>query len=206
MELNLQTIGDAGTAGTLTVADTIFAAEYKEGLIHQAVTAYLATGRSGSSAQKSRSDVVGGSAKPWRQKGTGRARAGCSTGPIWRGGGVTFAARPRSYEQKLNRKMYRGAMRSIVSELLRNERLVVVDSINIDQPKTKVLVNQLSAFDKGRFLLVDTEISENLSRSASNLYYVSLITPAGINPVNLVNADKVIITKAALQQIEERLS
>ncbi len=205
MELYVQTIGDTGQSGTLSVAEAVFSADYKAGLIHQTVTAYLAGARAGTRAQKSRSDVAGGSAKPWRQKGTGRARAGCSTGPIWRGGGVTFAARPANYEQKLNRKMYRAAMRSILSELVRQDRLVTVDEINVSVPKTRELVKQLSIFAKGRFLLIADEINDNLARSARNLRYVNLATPATISPVDLVSADKVIVSKTALKQLEERL-
>ena len=138
MDLNVQ------AGGSLQVSDAVFGADYNESLVHQVVTAYMAGARSGTRAQKSRSDVSGGGAKPWRQKGTGRARAGTSRGPVWRGGGVTFAARPQNWDQKVNRKMYRGALRSILSELLRQERLVVVEDIGVDAPRTKALVGKLA--------------------------------------------------------------
>lgn len=194
-----------GETGAVQVSDAIFGAEYKPGLIHQIVTAYMAAGRSGTRAQKTRSDVSGGGRKPYRQKGTGRARAGTSRSPLWRGGGVTFAARPRSYEQKVNRKMYRGALRSILSELVRAERLLVVRDFAVAEPKTKALIARLGELSlKDALILVD-ELDLNLALAARNLPGVEVMAAAGVDPVSLIAFEHVVVTEAALRVLEGRL-
>jgi len=195
---------------TITVADTVFDLEYKESLIHQLVTAYMAAGRSGTVAQKNRSAVRGGGAKPWAQKGSGRARAGTSRGPLWRSGGVTFAAQPRDYTQKLNKKMYRAGIRSILSELNRQQRLIVVDDITVDAPKTKQMAAKLvdlgvAASGRSGPLIVTETGDENLYLSARNLPYVEVCDVAGMNPVNLVRSEHVVVTVGAIRAIEEHL-
>lgn len=204
MDLNIQAGG--GKSETIQVSDAVFAADYNEALIHQVVNAYLAGGRAGTKANKNRSAVSGGGIKPWRQKGTGRARAGTSRSPIWRSGGVTFAASPRDYSQKLNRKMYRGALRSILSELLRSERLVVVSEFSVSAPKTKELVGKLDELGAKEALIVASQPDENLYLAARNLYAVDVCDAREIDPVSLVGFDKVVITTEALKQLEERLS
>ena len=194
------------TGGTaVEVADSAFAAPYNEALIHQAVTAFFAGARAGTRAQKSRSDVRGGGRKPWRQKGTGRARAGTIRSPVWRGGGVTFAARPRSYAQKLNRKMYRAALRSIVSELVRQERLTVVDSFSLDAPKTRELVAKLDVLGLDDVLIVTEGGDENLELASRNLGRVGTVVADRIDPVSLIAFSRVVVTEPALRQIEARL-
>lgn len=204
MELTLQTSGGTGT--TVQVPDTIFAAPYNEALIHQVVTAYMATARSGSKAQKTRSEVSGGGAKPWRQKGTGRARAGTSRSPIWRSGGVTFAAKPRSYRQKVNRKMYRAAMRSILSELVRQERLMVVEEFSVATPKTKDFQAKIANYQLERGMVVVDQLEENLWLASRNLPRVHVLEVSALNPVDLISMDKVVITQAALNQIGGQLA
>ena len=191
--------------GNVNVSDTAFSAEFNQSLVHQAVTAYMAGARSGTKAQKTRSDVRGGGAKPFRQKGTGRARAGTSRSPIWRGGGVTFAARPRSYVQKLNKKMYRAALRSIFSELVRKDRLVVVDSLTLDSHKTKALSVRLQEMQLVDVLIITDDADEKLLLAARNLPWVGVLEHDRLNPVSLVAYDKVVITSGALRAIEERL-
>jgi len=187
--------------------DAVFADEYNETLVHQAVVTYMAGGRSGTKAQKTRSDVSGGGAKPWRQKGTGRARAGTSRGPIWRSGGVTFAARPRDYSKKLNKKMYKSAMRSILSELVRSESLVVVDDFGIAEPKTKAMLTKLSSINVGsNALLVSAENDENLMMSSRNIPNCECLTVSSLNPVSLVSHDNVVITSSAISKVQEWLS
>ncbi|MCU7935863.1 MAG: 50S ribosomal protein L4 [Candidatus Thiodiazotropha sp. (ex Dulcina madagascariensis)] len=203
MDLNVQT---AVGAQTLQVSDEIFGAVFKQALIHQVVSAYMAGARAGTKAQKNRAAVRGGGAKPFRQKGTGRARAGTSRSPIWRSGGVNFAASPRSYSQKVNRKMYRGAVRSILSELNRQERLVVVDEINVSQPKTKELANKLKAMDLSDVLVVSVNPDENLYLAARNLYGVDVRDVDEIDPVSLVAYEKVLVTEGAVKKLEERLA
>ena len=168
--------------------------------------AYAAGSRQGTRAQKTRSDVSGGGAKPWRQKGTGRARAGTIRSPIWRSGGVTFAARPQDHSQKVNKKMYRGAMKSILSELVRQERLQVVEEFAVSQPKTKELVNKLKDYDMKDVLIITNEIDENLFLAARNLHKVDVRDVAAIDPVSLIAFDNVIITTDAVKQIEEMLA
>ncbi len=200
MELNVQ--GGA----SLQVSDAVFGVEFKEPLVHQVVTAYLAGARSGTKAQKNRSAVSGGGKKPYRQKGTGRARAGTIRSPLWRGGGVTFAAQPRSYAQKVNKKMYRGALRSILSELVRQERLVVVESFGVDLPKTKALVTKLDALGLDDVLIVTDQLDEHLYLAARNLYHVDVRDSDELDPVSLVGYEKVLMTTGALKKIEERLA
>ncbi|NVF14443.1 MULTISPECIES: 50S ribosomal protein L4 [Halomonadaceae] len=201
MNLNLA----AGT-GTVEVADATFGKEFNEALVHQVVTAYLAAGRQGTRAQKSRSDVRGGGKKPWRQKGTGRARAGTIRSPLWRSGGVTFAARPQDYTQKVNRKMYRAAMRSILSELVRQERLVAIEEFVVDAPKTKQVAAKLKELNLEKVLIVTEEIDEKLYLAARNLPHVDVVDVAAADPVSLVAFDKVLITVSALRKFEEKLA
>ena len=191
----------------IELADDIFACEFNEALIHQVVTAFLAGGRAGTQAQKTRSEVRGGGIKPWSQKGSGRARAGTIRSPIWRKGGVTFAAKPRSYEQKVNKKMYRGALRSIMSELIRTERMQVVESFTLDTPKTSALLSQLAEMKIGKKVLIITEaLEENLYLAARNLLGVDVRDVPAVDPVSLVGAERVLITAAALKQFEELLA
>ena len=194
------------SGGTVTVSEVAFGKEFNEPLVHQVVTAYMAAGRQGSKAQKTRSEVSGGGKKPWRQKGTGRARAGTIRSPLWRSGGVTFAAKPRDFEQKVNRKMYRGAMRCILSELVRQERLVVVDSFDVAEPKTKALVAKLKQLGVQSALIVANDISENLYLSARNLPKVDVCDVQAADPVSLIAHDKVVVTVDALKKIEELLA
>jgi len=195
----------ANSKTTVDVSDDIFACEYNESLVHQAVTAYLAGGRQGTKANKGRSDVKGGGAKPWRQKGTGRARAGTSSSPIWRSGGVTFAARPRNYKQKLNKKMVRAAYASMFSELVRQERLHVVDSFTVTEPKTKQALEHLNKLSISSALVITEEADENLYLSVRNLPYVDVTEIGGLDPVSLIKYEHVIVTKDAIGAIEEWL-
>jgi len=190
----------------IAVSDTVFGSDYKESLVHQLVTAFMAAGRQGTKAQKNRAAVRGGGAKPWRQKGTGRARAGTSRSPLWRSGGVTFAASPRNYKQKLNKKMYRAGLRSIFSELNRQERLIIVDDITIDAIKTKQLMSKLKDLDAPRALIVTDTGDEKLYLSARNLPYVDVTDVSGLTPVDLVGFEKIIVTVGAVRSIEEWLS
>jgi len=199
MDINVQ------GGSTVTVSDVAFARDFNESLVHQLVTAYLAGARQGSKAQKNRADVSGGGAKPWRQKGTGRARAGTSSSPIWRSGGVTFAARPRNYEQKLNKKMYRAAMQTIWSELVRQDRLVVVDAFDAEDHKTKAFAAKLAGMDLNNVLIVDEEISKNMYLASRNLPHVAVAETGNVDPVSLVSFDKVLVTVAALKKVEEML-
>lgn len=201
MNLNL-----AAGAGTVEVSDVTFGKEFNEALVHQVVTAYLAGGRQGTRAQKNRSDVRGGGKKPWRQKGTGRARAGTIRSPLWRSGGVTFAARPQDHSHKVNRKMYRAAMRSILSELVRQERLVAVEEITVEAPKTKELIAKLSELGLERVLIVTEEIDEKLYLAARNIPNVDVVDVAAADPVSLVAFDKVLVTVSALRKFEEKLA
>ncbi len=205
MELNIATL-EGGSAGKVQVSETAFGRAYNEDLVHQAVTAYLSGGRQGSRAQKNRSEVSGGGKKPWKQKGSGRARAGSTRSPIWRTGGVTFAARPQDHSQKLNRKMYRAALQSILSELARQDRLVVVEKIELDQPKTKLLQQKLHALKLDNVLIVSDEVSENLYLSARNLPNVDVRDVSAADPVSLVRFDKVLITVPAVKKFDEVLA
>ncbi|WP_290705061.1 50S ribosomal protein L4 [Amphritea sp.] len=201
MNLNL-----AGAGGNVEVSDLAFGKEFNEALVHQVVTAYLAGGRQGTKAQKNRAAVSGGGAKPWRQKGTGRARAGTIRSPLWRTGGVTFAAQPRDHAQKVNKKMYRAAMRCILSELVRQERLVVVENFQVDAPKTKQFIAKLNELELANALVVTEDLEQNLYLAARNVPHVDVRDAAGIDPVSLVGFDKVVVTVAALKKIEEALS
>lgn len=205
MELKVHNIGKKAT-GKLKVADSIFAVDYNEALIHQVVTAYMAGARAGTKAQKTRSEVRGGGKKPWRQKGTGRARAGTIRSPLWRGGGITFAAKPRDYSKKVNKKMYRGAMRSILSELARQDRLLLVDDIKLDQPKTKAFMEKLQALKLKEALIITDEISENLYLASRNVPHISVVDAMEINPYSLIGFEKVVMTKEAIQKVEAWLS
>ena len=204
MELSVVKPGNAA-AGTVSVSDVAFAREYNEDLIHQVVTAYMAGARQGTRAQKTRSEVAGGGKKPWRQKGSGRARAGTIRSPIWRSGGVAFAAKPQDHSQKLNRKMYRAALRSIMSELARQNRLVVVESMELAEPKTRLLVKQLGEYGLVSVLIVSTEVGENLYLAARNLHKVDVRDVDGVDPVSLIGHEKVMITVDAVRKLEEML-
>ena len=204
MELSVLKPG-SDEAGKVSVSDLTFAREYNEDLVHQVVTAYMAGARQGTRAQKTRSDVRGGGKKPWRQKGTGRARAGTIRSPIWRSGGVAFAARPQDHSQKVNRKMYRAALRSIISELARQDRLVVVESLELEAPKTKLLVKQLGDYGLDNVLIVSAEVGENLYLAARNLHKVDVRDVDGIDPVSLIGHEKVMITVDAVKKFEEML-
>lgn len=204
MELSIVAPGNAA-AGTVSVSEKAFAREYNEDLVHQVVTAYLAKARQGTKAQKTRSEVSGGGKKPWRQKGTGRARAGTIRSPIWVGGGRAFAAKPRDFEQKLNRKMYRAGMSTILSELARQGRLVVVESFAIEQPKTKLLKQQLDALSAPQALIVTEELDTNLYLAGRNIPNVDVRDVQGVDPVSLVGYEKVVVTVAAVKKFEEML-
>ena len=192
--------------GKVEGSEATFARDYNEALIHQVVTAYLAGARQGTRAQKNRSAVAGGGKKPWRQKGTGRARAGTIRSPIWRSGGVTFAATPQDHSQKVNKKMYRSAMRSILSELARSERLVVVESMSLEQPKTKLLVEELKGYGLENVLIVASEVDQNLYLASRNLHKVDVRDVEGVDPVSLIAHEKVVITVDAVKKFEEALA
>jgi len=194
-----------GGSGTLELADATFGAEFNAPLVHQVVTAYLAGARAGTKAQKNRSDVRGGGKKPWKQKGTGRARVGSIRSPIWVGGGRTFAARPRSFEQKVNRKMYRGAMRSVLSELVRQERLVVTPELTLSATKTKELRGKLEQLGFTTGLIIVEAFDMKLWLAARNLPNVAVLEAQLIDPVSLVGAEKIVVTAAALKIVEERV-
>jgi large subunit ribosomal protein L4 len=204
MELNITT--PSGASGAIGLADSAFGREYNQDLVHQVVVAYQAAARQGTKAQKNRAAVAGGGKKPWAQKGSGRARAGTASSPIWRSGGVTFAAQPRNFEQKVNKKMYRAAMQCIVSELARQERFIVLEDIELSAPKTKDLVKLLAQYDVTDALIVTEELSENLYLASRNLHKIDVIDAEAIDPVIFVGFDKVIVTVAALKKIEEMLS
>lgn len=207
MEFKLTTAKGGASKTTVELADATFATEFNETLVHQVVTAYLAGGRSGTKAQKNRAAVSGGGAKPWKQKGTGRARAGTIRSPLWRGGGRTFAASPRDYSQKVNKKMYRSAMRSIMAELIRQERLVAVDTFALEAPKTKMLNEKLTDMGlNNNVLIVAENMDDNLMLSARNLMNVEVCTASSIDPVSLVRFEKVLFTVPALKKVEEMLA
>ncbi|WP_293003712.1 50S ribosomal protein L4 [Nevskia sp.] len=191
---------------TLAVADTVFGVDYNEALVHQVVTAYLNGGRAGTKAQKSKAMVSGGGKKPWKQKGTGQARAGSIRSPLWRGGGKTFAAVPRDHSQKVNKKMYRGAIRSIISELNRNGSLIVADSFTVEAAKTKSLVEKLNTVGESDILIVTDTVDHNLFLSARNLHRVNVVDVNGINPVSLLSFKKVLLTAPAVKKLEAWLS
>lgn len=191
---------------SIEVPNELFECEYNEGLVHQLVTAHLAGARQGSKAQKTRADVSGGGAKPWKQKGTGRARASTTRGPLWRGGGVTFAARPRSFEQKLNKKMYKKGMKVILSELVRQDRFVVTDAIDLPAPKTKALAGYLKNLGLSDVLIVSGGENQNLDLASRNLPGTAVCVYTKINPVNLLSFEKVLFTVDALKKLESQFS
>lgn len=195
-----------GSGNSVAVSDATFSREFNESLVHQVVTAYMAGARQGTRAQKTRSEVSGGGKKPWRQKGSGRARAGTIRSPIWTGGGVTFAAKPQDFSQKVNRKMYRAAMQTILSELVRQDRLVLVDEFSVAEPKTKVLNAKLQeqGLTEGALIVAD-EVDQNLYLASRNIPRVDVRDTAGLDPVSLVAYDKVVLTVPALKKIEEML-
>ncbi|MCK5817719.1 MAG: 50S ribosomal protein L4 [Psychromonas sp.] len=190
----------------LEVSDATFGREFNEALIHQVVVAFAAGARQGTRAHKNRSDVRGGGKKPWRQKGTGRARAGTIRSPIWAGGGVTFAARPQDHSHKVNRKMYRGAVKSILSELVRQERLIVVENFTVKTPKTKELKEKLKEMDLKNVLIITESLDENLFLASRNLYKVCVRDVQGIDPVSLIGFDKVVMTADAIKKLQETLA
>ncbi len=192
--------------GSVDVAEAAFGAEFNEPLVHQVVTAYLAGGRAGTKAQKNRAAVRGGGAKPWRQKGTGRARAGTIRSPIWVGGGRAFAAQPRNYSQKVNKKMYRAALRSVLSELVRQDRLVIVKELELEAPKTKLLATKLKELELDNVLILNEAYDEKIYLAARNLPNVGICDAASVDPVVLIRFEKVLVTLPALKMIEERLS
>ena len=205
MELSVVKPGTQA-GGTVAVSETNFAREYNEALVHQVVTAFLADARQGTRAQKTRSEVAGGGKKPWRQKGTGRARAGTIRSPIWRSGGVTFAAKPQDHSQKVNRKMYRAAMRSILSELARTDRLMIVETFDVEQPKTKLLVEALNEYGVDNVLIVADGVDKNLYLASRNLHKVDVRDVEGADPVSLIAYEKVMITVDAIKKFEETLA
>ena len=194
------------SGGTVTVADSVFGVTYNEGLVHQIVTAYLAGARAGTAAQKTRSEVRGGGAKPWRQKGTGRARAGTSRSPIWTGGGVTFAAKTRDYSQKVNKKMYRGAIRSILSRAAAEERLIIVESLELSEVKTKAMKAKMAELGVEKVLFLMDDVSESIYLASRNIPYVQVLDVEGVDPVSLVRFPHIVATEAAIKQLEERLA
>ncbi|MFZ3193070.1 MAG: 50S ribosomal protein L4 [Moraxellaceae bacterium] len=199
--MNLKTVSGAA----VELSDVAFGREFNEALVHQVVTAYLAGGRQGSKAQKTRGDVSGGGKKPFKQKGTGRARAGSIRSPIWRGGGKTFAARPQDWSQKVNRKMYRGAMQCILAELVRQDRLILVEEISVESPKTKDLLVKLQALNATKALIITDAVDENLYLAARNLPHVDVIDTAAIDPVSLIAFEKVIMSVNAAKKLEVEL-
>ena len=200
-------MNEAGAGTELSVSDAVFAAAYNEPLVHQVVVAFQAAGRQGTRKQKTRSEVRGGGKKPWRQKGTGQARAGTIRSPLWRGGGKVFPSSPdENFAHKINRKMYRGALRSILSELLRQGRLVTVSEFNMDQPKTKALVEKLKKLDSADVLIVTDTLNNNLALAARNLPDVDVRTVSQADPVTLVRHEKVIMTQSAVKKLEEMLA
>ncbi len=205
MKLALTKSGKA-TSTKLEVSDDIFAVDFNEGLIHQVVMSYMAKARSGTKAQKTRAEVSGGGAKPWRQKGTGRARAGSSRSPIWVGGGRTFAAKPRDFSQKVNKKMFNAAMRSALSESIRQERFIVVDELAVSEPKTKAVLNALGDFQNEKCLIVLEATDQNILFGARNLHKIQVVVASHVSAYDIVANEKVIITKAALKVLEERLA
>lgn len=200
--MNLKTV----TGAAVELSDTAFGREFNEALVHQVVTAYLAGARQGTRAQKTRAEVSGGGKKPWRQKGTGRARAGSIRGPIWRGGGRAFAAKPQDWSQKVNRKMYRGAMQCILAELVRQERLVLVEEIVVSAPKTKELIAKLKELDAPKALIITNSVDENLYLAARNIPHVNVLGTDEVDPVSLIAYDKVIMSVEAAKQFEEALA
>ena len=206
MELALALPGKKTGKEKISLSDKSFSREYNEPLVHQMVVTYMAGTRQGTVKQKTRSEVRGGGRKPWRQKGTGRARAGTIRSPIWRSGGVTFAAKPQDYSKKLNKKMYRGAMQCILSELIRQDRLIVVNEFTVESHKTKDLVNKLKEFELDNVLIISDQVQQNLYLAARSLHKVDALDVSGLDPVSLIGFEKVLITVSALKKVEEILS
>lgn len=204
MELKFSPVGSA--VGSVQAADEIFGADYNEALIHQIIVAQMAGERAGTKAQKTRAEVSGGGIKPWKQKGTGRARAGTIRSPLWRKGGVTFAAKPRNFSQKVNKKMYRGAMRSILSELYRQGRLLIVENFELSTHKTKELLTKLVPFETHNLLIITEALDENLYLASRNIPHLNVFDAVDIDSVTLLAHEKVIITVPAIKQLEERLA
>ena len=202
MKLQLK---NATPASDIQLSDVAFGRAYNEALVHQVVTAYMAAGRAGTKAQKTRAEVRGGGKKPWAQKGTGQARAGSSRSPIWVGGGRAFAAKPRDFTQKVNKKAYRVAIRSMLSELARTDRIVVTDAIQLEAPKTRLLANQLKSWSLEKVLIIVEATDEKLYLASRNLPYVEVLEVTALNPLALASYDKVLMTVAAVKRIEERL-
>ncbi|MFP6816176.1 MAG: 50S ribosomal protein L4 [Pseudomonadales bacterium] len=196
----------AADAGSVEISDVAFGREFNEALVHQVVVAYLAGGRQGTRAQKTRSEVRGGGRKPYRQKGTGRARAGTIRSPIWRGGGQTFAAKPQDHSKKVNRKMFRGALRCILSELIRQDRLIACEAFSVDAPKTKSLLEKLKELDLKNVLIVCDDVDENLYLASRNLKDVDVLDVQGVDPLSLISHDQVLITVDALKKLEGALA
>ncbi len=203
--MKLKMHGSSGASAEVQVSESAFGCEFNESLVHQVVTAYLAGGRRGTKAQKSRSGARGGGSKPWRQKGTGRARAGTIRSPIWRGGGRAFAARPRDYSQKVNRKMYRSALQSILSELVRQDRLIITKELKLDAPKTKELESKLRKLGLDDVLIVMDDYDEKLYLASRNLPHVAVLPVSALDPVSLIRHEKVLATVDAVRRLEERL-
>ena len=206
MKLTVMTTAQRGHTEALDVSESVFGRDYNEPLVHQVVVALQAGLRAGTQCQKGRAEVSGGGRKPWRQKGTGRARAGSNRSPLWRGGGVIFPAKPRDYDQKINKKMYTGAMRAILSELIRQGRMIVVDAITITQPKTKEVIQLLKQFNVTRALLITEYLDENLYLAARNVPNVQVLDVDSVNPLDCVHYDRLVITVGALKRLEEQLA
>jgi large subunit ribosomal protein L4 len=205
--MKLKLLSNGAQTQDIEVSDATFARAYNESLVHQVVVAYRAAGRAGTKAQKTKAEVRGGGIKPWRQKGTGQARAGSIRSPIWVGGGRAFAAKPRDFAQKVNRKMYRGAMQAMLSELARQERLVVVNALELEAPKTKLLVQKLAELELGSKVLILIEAhDEKLELASRNLPYVDVLPVSAIDPLSLARHDKVLATAGAVRMLEERLA
>lgn len=207
MELEVKSFVDGGVpSGSISLSEQVFGQEFNEPLVHQIVVAYLAGGRQGSKGQKTRAEVRGGGKKPWRQKGSGRARAGSSRSPLWRSGGKSFAATPRDHGQKVNRKMYRAALRSIFSELVRQERVTVLADFCLESPKTKNLVEKLRGIQEQKILIVTLEFESNLYLASRNLIGVDVLEADSVDPVSLVGSERILVTLSALKKIEEALA
>jgi large subunit ribosomal protein L4 len=206
MDLQVVMPGMKAADSKVSVSDDAFGKKFNESLVHQVVVTYLAGARQGSVKQKTRSEVSGGGRKPYRQKGTGRARAGSTRSPLWRGGAKTFAAVPQDHSKKINKKMYRGAMRCIVSELIRQDRMIIVDDFKLDDHKTKGLIEKLSAFDLQNVLIISEQVDKNLYLAARNLHQVDVVDADAVDPVSLIGFDKVLVTVPALKKLEGLLA
>ncbi|MEE9398277.1 MAG: 50S ribosomal protein L4 [Methylococcales bacterium] len=206
MSVEIPSININGDVGSVAVSEDVFGCDYNEALVHQLVTSFLSNGRSGTKAQKSRSEVAGGGAKPWRQKGSGNARAGTSRSPIWRSGGKTFASKPRSYEKKLNKKMYKAGMRSIFSELVRQNRVFIYEDLLPTEPRTKVIIEKLKAYDASSVLIITEEHDQNLELATRNICTVDVKSVTTTDPASLVRHKKIIASQKAIKLFEEQLA